>query len=177
MVPGGGGLVERDRTGEKGRHEGWLRAGREGETLWAQERGVGGKGRWRALQRRRDPRPTGLLRALGQVTSSSELCVCHGQGEEVGTPPLGPSGSGSRRLENSPSGAENPPPPAAAVPGSTGDQQGALLQKAGSRPRLRLRRPSSLQARSGHLPSHSALSHPHVLELAAWEVLGMQVLS
>ena len=66
----------------------------EGRALWAQELGVGREGRWRALRCQaghlRDPPPAGSLRALGQVTSSSELRVCHVQSEEVGATPLGP---------------------------------------------------------------------------------------
>lgn len=50
----------------------------EGGALWAQELGVGGEGRW-ALRCQaghlRDPPPAGSLRALEQVTSSSELRV------------------------------------------------------------------------------------------------------
>lgn len=127
---------------------GWAPGGEEG-ALRAQECGAGGDGRWRILQyeegRLGDLHPVGSLRALERVTSSSELRVCHVQSEEVGATPLGPSCSAlvgvSCLLGNSPPRAKHPPSPAAATSGSTGHQQGALLQKAGRRGRPQLRLP------------------------------------
>lgn len=79
----GAGLERRE-----GMRAGLAQAGEPG-ALWAQECGVGGEGRWRALHgkagRPRDPHPAGLLRAFEQVTYSSQLRVCHVQSEEFGT--------------------------------------------------------------------------------------------